>query len=116
MIVRFIDANRDAWGLSPSATPLQVAPSTYYAGPPAVVSRRPGALRDIAMMQVLMALWVTGKVYGAHKLWKAAHRPASACTISCRLMRQLDIQAASANGRRCSLQPRSRGGAGTGSR
>jgi putative transposase len=30
-------------------------------------------VRDVVMMQVLMALWVANrKVYGAHKLWKAA--------------------------------------------
>jgi putative transposase len=52
---------------------LQVASSTYYSAksrPPS-----PRALRDVVMLQVLMVLWVTNrKVYGAHKLWKAARR------------------------------------------
>ena len=32
-------------------------------------------MRDAVMMQILMVLWVANrKVYGAHKLWKAARR------------------------------------------
>jgi putative transposase len=71
--VEFIDANREEFGVEPICHVLQVAPSTYYAAK----SRQPSAraLRDVVMMQALMVLWVANrKVYGAHKLWKAARR------------------------------------------
>ncbi len=52
-----------------------MAPSTYYAAKRRVLEPSARALRDAVMMQVLMVLWVTNrKVYGAHKLWKAARR------------------------------------------
>ena len=75
MIVDYIDAHRDEFGVESICRVLQMAPSTYYA-----TKRRQGApsarvLRDAAMMQVLMVLWVTNrKLYGAHKLWKATRR------------------------------------------
>jgi putative transposase len=54
---------------------LQVAPSTYYAARQRRANPSARAGRDAVMMQVLMVLWVTNrKVYGAHKLWKAALR------------------------------------------
>lgn len=73
MIVEFIDANRDELGVEPICKVLHVAPSTYYAHKSRAVSAR--AAHDAVMMQVLMVLWVANrKVYGAHKLWKAARR------------------------------------------
>jgi len=52
-----------------------VAPSTYYAHKAREVAPSARAVRDVIMMQVLMSLWVANrKVYGAHKLWKAALR------------------------------------------
>jgi putative transposase len=71
--VEFIDANRDEFGVEPICRVLQVAPSTYYTAKRRQPSAR--AVRDAVMIQVLMVLWVANrKVYGAHKLWKAAHR------------------------------------------
>ena len=73
MTVRFIDTHRDEFGVEPICRVLQVASSTYYAAK----VRQPSArtVRDAVMMQVLMALWVANrKVYGAHKLYKAARR------------------------------------------
>ena len=52
---------------------LQVAPSTYYA----TKTRRPSARtqRDVELRPVLRRLWEDNyRVYGARKLWKAAHR------------------------------------------
>src|SRR5690606_31809443 len=72
-MVSFIDANRDELGVEPICDVLQVAPSTYYAAK----SRLPSArqLRDAVMVPVLVALWTANrKLYGAHKLWKAARR------------------------------------------
>jgi len=73
--VEFIDANRDEFGVEPVCRVLQVAPSTYYAAKRREVEPSVRALRDATMMPVLLALWITNrKVYGAHKLWKAARR------------------------------------------
>ena len=73
VMVKYIDENRDKFGVEPICTTLQVASSTYYdhkQRPPS-----PRQVRDELMMTILMALWVANrKVYGAHKLWKAARR------------------------------------------
>ena len=75
MIVAFIDEHRDELGVEPICRALQVAPSTYYAAKRRQVAPSARAVRDAVMLQVLMALWVANrKVYGAHKLWKAARR------------------------------------------
>lgn len=73
MMVSYIDDNREEFGVEPICDTLQFAPSTYYA----TRSRLPSArqIRDGLMMPILLALWVANfKVYGAHKLWKAARR------------------------------------------
>jgi putative transposase len=95
-MVGFIDEHRDEFGVEPICTAVQFAPSTYYA----VKGRQPSAraVRDVVMMQVLMVLWVTNrKVYGAHKLWKAAHRAGHDIGRDqvARLMRELDIRGVS---------------------
>ena len=71
--MEFIDANRDELGVEPICTVLQVAPSTYYAAKSRPVSAR--TMRDAVLIPVLVALWTANyRVYGAHKLWKAARR------------------------------------------
>ncbi len=98
MIVDFVDENRAEFGVEFICAQLQVAPSSYYA-----VKRRRSepsarAVRDVLMMQVLLTLWVANrKVYGAHKLWKAAHRAGHDIGRDqvARLMRQLGIQGVS---------------------
>jgi len=75
VIVSFIDANRDELGVEPICKVLQIAPSTYYAAHRRAVAPSARAVRDAVLMQALMVLWVANrKVYGAHKLWKAARR------------------------------------------
>jgi len=78
VIVDYIDDHRDRFGVEPVCRVLsehgcQVAPSTYYAAktrPPS-----PRARRDAVMIPILVALWAANyRVYGAHKLWKAARR------------------------------------------
>jgi len=96
LIVEFIDGNRDELGVEPICKALQVATSTYYS----YKSRQPSAraLRDAVMLQVLMTLWVANrKVYGAHKLWKAARRAGHDIGRDqvARLMRELRIQGVS---------------------
>ena len=74
-MVGYIDQHRDEFGVESICTVLQVAPSTYYAAKRRQFAPSARAMRDAAMMQVLMVLWVANrKVYGAHKLWKAARR------------------------------------------
>ena len=68
VIVGFIDEHRCEFGVESICRSLQVAPSTYYAAKRREVAPSARAVRDAAMMQILMALWVLNrKVYGAHK-------------------------------------------------
>jgi putative transposase len=92
-MVDYIDRHRDEFGVESICKVLQVAPSTYYA----VKRRQPSAraLRDAVTMQVLMVLWVANrKVYGAHKLWKAARRAGHDLGRDqvARLMREMAIE------------------------
>ena len=94
-MVAYIDAHRDEFGVEPICKVLQMAPSTYYAAKARELSPSQRAVRDAAMAQVLMVLWVANrKVYGAHKLWKAARRAGHDIgrDQTARLMRQLGIE------------------------
>ena len=101
MIIAYIDAHRDEHGVEPICRVLtehgcQIAPSTYYARKRRPPSAR--ALSDAMMMQVLMVLWIANKkVYGAHKLWKAARRAGHDIGRDqvARLMRAMEIQGVS---------------------
>ncbi len=75
MIVGFVDEHRAEFGVEFICKYLQVAPSTYYAAKKRQTQPSARAVRDVVMMQILLTLWITNKkVYGAHKLWKAARR------------------------------------------
>lgn len=96
MIVEFIDGHRDEFGVEPICKALQVAQSSYYSAKSRPPSAR--ATRDAVMLQVLMVLWVANrKVYGAHKLWKAARRAGHDIGRDqvARLMRELGIEGVS---------------------
>jgi putative transposase len=96
VIVSYIDEHRDEFGVEPICRVLQMAPSTYYAAKRRVASAR--RVRDAMMVQVLMVLWVANrKVYGAHKLWKAAKRAGHDIGRDqvARLMRQMGIEGVS---------------------
>ena len=93
VIVGFVDENRGELGVAPICDALQVAPSTYYAAKKRPPSAR--ALRDAVMIPILLALWKANySVYGAHKLWKAAHRAGHDIGRDqvARLMRQAGIR------------------------
>ena len=95
-MVSFIDEHRDEHGVEPICSALQMAPSTYYAAKKRHPSAR--ALRDAFLKNVLFVLWSTNrKVYGAHKLWKAAHRAGHDVGRDQvgRLMRELGIRGVS---------------------
>jgi putative transposase len=75
VIVDYIDEHRDEFGVEPICRVLQIAPSTYYAAKKRRSAPSARAVRDAVMIQILMVLWIANrKVYGAHKLWKAARR------------------------------------------
>ncbi|NLD78635.1 MAG: IS3 family transposase, partial [Acidimicrobiales bacterium] len=98
LIVDYIDGHRDQFGVEPICKALQMAPSTYYAAKRREREPSARAVRDAAMMQVLMALWVVNrKVYGARKLWKAARRAGHDIgrDQTARLMRELGIEGVS---------------------
>ena len=98
MIVGFIDEHRGELGVESICTALQIAPSTYYAAKRRESEPSARVRRDAAMMQVLMVLWVANrKVYGAHKLWKAARRAGHDIGRDqvARLMRTMQIQGVS---------------------
>lgn len=106
MMVTFIDGNRDEFGVEPICDVLQVAPSTYYAARSRVPSAR--AVRDQVMLPILVALWVANrKLYGAHKLWKAARRAGYDIGRDqvARLMRQAGIQGVTRNRRVRTTRP-----------
>jgi putative transposase len=98
VIVGFVDEHRAEFGVEPICRALQVAPSTYYAAKKRETNPSARAVRDAAMMQVLMTLWVANrKVYGAHKLWKAAQRAGHDIgrDATARLMRLMAIEGVS---------------------
>ena len=100
-LVGFIDEHRCEFGVEPTCKALQVAPSSYYAAKKREAAPSARAVREPVMMQILMVLWVTNrKVYGAHKLWKAALRAGHEIgrDQTARLMRELGI----GDARRCS--------------
>lgn len=103
VIVGFVDEHRDELGVEPICKALQVAPSTYYAARRRRLQPSARAVGDVVMMQVLMVLWVANrKVYGAHKLWKAARRAGHDVGRDqvARLMRAMAIEGISRQRRR----------------
>ena len=95
MIVGFIDEHRQEFGVEPICRVLQVAPSTYFATKRRVIEPSARALRDAVLMPILLTLWIANrKVYGAHKLWKAARRAGHDIGRDqvARLMRELGIE------------------------
>jgi putative transposase len=106
VIVDYIDRHRDEFGVEPICKALQVAPSTYYSAK----SRPPSArsVRDAMLLPILMALWIANyRVYGAHKLWKAARRAGHDIGRDqvARLMRQAGIRGVSRKRRLRTTRP-----------
>jgi putative transposase len=105
-MVRYIDEYRDEFGVEPICTVLQVAPSTYYAAKSRPISAR--AIRDAVLIPVLVAIWMANyRVYGAHKLWKAARRAGHELGRDqvARLMRTADIHGVSRKRRLRTTRP-----------
>ncbi len=95
MMVSYIDAHRDEFGVEPICEVLQFAPSTYYAAKKRKPSAR--ALRDAVLLPLILTLWRANyEVYGVRKMWKALRRAGETVGRDqvARLMRQLGIQGA----------------------
>ena len=94
-MVAFIDDHRDEFDVESICRVLPIASSTYYAAKRRELAPSARAVRDAVMMQILMVLWVANrKVYGAHKLWKAARRAGHDIGRDqvARLMRAMEIE------------------------
>lgn len=94
---RFIDENRDVYGVEPICRVLPIAPSTYYAQAAREVDpdKQPARVkRDAQLRAQIRSLWEENyHVYGARKVWRQLQRDAvdvARCTVE-RLMRQMGI-------------------------
>ena len=93
MIVDYIDAHKDEFGVEPICTELQVAPSTYYAARSRAPSAR--AVSDAASCELIASVHADNYgVYGARKVHAEINRlgyPVARCTVE-RLMRILGLR------------------------
>jgi putative transposase len=91
-VIRYIDMNRDRFGVEPICTTLQVAPSTYYAAKTRPVCAR--RVRDEELLREIGRVWRENfSVYGADKVWTQLNREGitvARCTVE-RLMRTLGL-------------------------
>lgn len=100
MMVGYIDAHRDTYGVEPICAVLPIAPSTYYEHKcretdPRRLSAR--AQRDAVLKPEIERVWHENlRVYGARKVWLQLKREGFAvarCTVR-RLMRALGLKGA----------------------
>jgi putative transposase len=97
-LIGYIDQHKESFGIEPicrvlTAQGCKIAPSTYHANKKRLPSQR--ALQDLVWVPILMAIFVMDyRVYGAHKLWKAARREGHDIGRDqvARLMRQMGIR------------------------
>ena len=99
-MVRFIDENRDEYGVEPICGVLPIAPSVYYEEKrrQAEPSRRPKRFhRDLELRPEISRVHAENfGVYGVRKVWQQLKREgteAARCTIE-RLMRDLGLEGA----------------------
>jgi hypothetical protein len=97
MMVRFIDAHRDTYGVEPICAVLPIAPSLYHelrARQHDPARRPPRERQDEQLSHQIRRVWhEEHEVYGARKVWKSLRRegePVARCTVE-RLMRQLGL-------------------------
>ena len=92
-MTKYIDAQRERFGVEPICRVLQFAPATYYAA----VARQPSPRwqRDEQLKAEITRVWKEHReVYGADKLWRQLNREGfkvARCTVE-RLMRELGIR------------------------
>jgi putative transposase len=92
-MTRYIDANRDRYGVEPICRVLQVAPSTYYEAKTRAPSAR--SLRDDELQAEIGRVHRENfGVYGVRKVWRQLNREGIAvarCTVE-RLMREMGLR------------------------
>jgi len=90
---RFLDEEKDRFGVEPICRVLECSVSTYYAARKRPLSLR--RFRDESLMGLIFDVWNQNyQVYGHRKVWKQLCREGVAvarCTVQ-RLMRSLGIQ------------------------
>ena len=100
MMVSFIDAHRESYGVEPICRMLPIAPSTYHEEK--TRQRDPGRLparrkRDQELQERILRVWKENfQVYGIRKVWEQLKREQVAvarCTVA-RLMRQMGLRGA----------------------
>ena len=94
-MTRYIDADRDRFGVEPICRTLQVAPSSYYAARRRRPSARAGSDAELGP-KVLKVFHDNYRVYGARKIWRQLRRegmPVGRDRVA-RLMRALGIAGA----------------------
>lgn len=93
MIVQYIDAHKDQFGVEPICTQLQFAPSTYYAAKSRPPSRR--SVTDAATTAAIERVHTQNfGVYGARKVHAELRRQGrrvARCTVE-RLMRAAGLR------------------------
>jgi transposase InsO family protein len=96
-MVRYIDENKDRFGVEPICSVLPIAPSTYYEmkARERDPARQPARhLRDAELREHIRRVWHANFcAYGARKTWKQLKREKIAvarCTVQ-RLMRQMGL-------------------------
>jgi len=99
-MVRFIDENRDDYGVEPICAQVPIAPSTYYehkareADPARLPAR---AQRDARLTGEIRRVWEENfQLYGVRKVWRQLRREGvevARCTVA-RLMRQMGLRGA----------------------
>ena len=100
-MVRFIDEQREAYGVEPICAVLPIAPSVYHQhkARQRMPEKRPArAQRDEELRAHIQRVWDSNfEVYGVRKIWKhlvnEENREVARCTVA-RLMRGLGLQGA----------------------
>jgi putative transposase len=98
MKVEFVDSQREEHGVQPvlealKQTPVEIAPSTYYAA-----KSRPESVREVRDRELVEKIEQVHEdnysVYGARKVWAELNRQGSdvaRCTVE-RLMREIGLR------------------------
>jgi putative transposase len=92
-MTKYIDAQRERFGVEPICRVLQFAPATYYTATNRLPSAR--SRRDEQLKSEITRIWNEHRqVYGADKVWTQLNREGvrvARCTVE-RLMRELGIR------------------------
>jgi putative transposase len=98
MMLSFIDAHRDTYGVEPICEVLPIAPSTYFAHKQREAEPEkapPRVRRDAELGEAICRVWEENyRVYGVRKVWRQLRREGfklARCTVS-RLMRAMGLK------------------------